>query len=299
MAIGDLDWLVRLQAFAHLDELTARWGDVLPWEALRDGFEFNDQRVTLIGARGIWKPSVLDLPISLTTSHRDPYGDEAGADGLLHYRYFGQDPTHRDNEGLRLCLTEGRPLVYFRGVERGWYSAIWPLVLVHDDPGSLTVVGACEDVEALRPGVAPSAADDARRRYVTRLAVVRLHQAAFRQRVLTAYKRTCTVCRLRHPELLDAAHILADTHENGEPIVPNGLAMCKIHHAAFDRDILGIRPDHIVEIREDVLAEVDGPMLRYGLQAAHGTSIVLPRKPTDRPARGRLEERYEAFRQAS
>jgi len=41
--------------------------------------------------------------------------------------------------------------------------------------------------------------------------------------------------------------------------VPNGLALCKIHHAAFDMNILGIRPDHVVEIRTDVLEERDGP----------------------------------------
>jgi hypothetical protein len=39
-------------------------------------------------------------------------------------------------------------------------------------------------------------------------------------------------------ELLDAAHILPDGHPKGEPVVPNGLALCKLHHAAFDRQRL-------------------------------------------------------------
>ena len=72
-------------------------------------------------------------------------------------------------------------------------------------------------------------------------------------------------------KLLDAAHIVGDRrHERGDPMVPNGLAMCKIHHAAFDTNILGIRPDRVVEIRSDILEEHDGPMLRHGLQELHG-----------------------------
>jgi putative restriction endonuclease len=125
-----------------------------------------------------------------------------------------------------------------------------------------------------------------------------VHQASFRERVLAAYRRSCSVCRLRHAELLDAAHILADTHPRGDPVVPNGLALCKIHHAAFDANILGVRPDYVIEIRTDVLEEHDGPMLRYGLQQMNGTKLVLPRREDQRPERDRLEERYEAFRLA-
>ena len=53
--------------------------------------------------------------------------------------------------------------------------------------------------------------------------VRRLHQATFRERVLHAYRTSCAICRLRHRELLDAAHILPDGHPRGEPVVPNGL----------------------------------------------------------------------------
>ncbi len=295
----DRDWLVRLAAFGFVEELVERHGEVLPWEPLRDGFEFEGARITLIGPPGIWKPQSLDLPVSIRTSATNPYGDEAGDDGLLQYRYFGTNPDHPRNRGLRECFHRGLPLVYFAAVERGRYAPVWPLVLVNDDPGSLTVTGACEDVEALAPGTASGVAADARRRYVTRLALVRLHQAGFRQRVLTAYRRSCTVCRLRHPELLDAAHIVSDRHDAGDPVVPNGLALCKIHHAAFDRNILGVRPDYVVEIRTDVREERDGPMLRHGLQELHGGAIVAPRRAADRPDPERLEQRYEEFRRAS
>lgn len=296
----DREWLARQAAFHFVEDLTDRFGEVVPSKPLADGFDFQGDRVTLWGQRGIWKPKALDLPLSIITSPSNPYGDEASGDGFLHYRYFGDDPNHPDNLGLRECFRLGLPLIYLVGVEKGWYAPVWPLVLVNDDPGSLTVVGACEDVASLRQDVAPDDAANARREYVTRLALVRLHQAGFRQRVLTAYDRSCTVCRLRHPELLDAAHIISDrTERGGEPVVPNGLAMCKIHHAAFDRNILGIRPDKVIEIRTDILAERDGPMLRHGLQELHGTEIVVPRRSGDRPDPERLEVRYEEFQQAS
>lgn len=126
------------------------------------------------------------------------------------------------------------------------------------------------------------------------------HQLAFRQRVLSAYRESCALWRLRHVELLGAAHILPDAHPLGEPVVSNGLAMCKLHHAAFDRQIVGIRPDLIVEVREDVLEEVDGPMLRHGLQDLQGNRLlVLPTRPAQRPNPEFLAVRYDLFRSAS
>jgi putative restriction endonuclease len=107
------------------------------------------------------------------------------------------------------------------------------------------------------------------------------------------------MCRLRHGELLDAAHILPDGHPRGDPVVPNGLALCKIHHAAFDQNILGVRPDLLVEVQPKVLAEIDGPMLRYGLQEMRGIRLTIPRTRVSQPDRERLDERYQHFRAAS
>src|SRR3546814_18676238 len=101
------------------------------------------------------------------------------------------------------------------------------------------------------------------------------------------------MCELKHVELLDAAHIVSDAL-GGAPVVPNGLALCKIHHAAFDHQIIGLRPDHVLEVREDVLDEIDGPMLRHGLQEMHGRTHSLPRKPPDPPSPGHAEARHEA-----
>jgi putative restriction endonuclease len=101
------------------------------------------------------------------------------------------------------------------------------------------------------------------------------------------------------PSLLEAAHIKPDT-DGGEPIVSNGIAMCAIHHRAFDRDVLGIAPTYRIEVRRDILEVEDGPTLRYALQGLHGKRLnVLPRALSARPDAALLEERFERFQRAS
>jgi putative restriction endonuclease len=299
------DRLIRLEAFDYLRRLEELHGDVLPIEPLRQGFEFEGQRVPLVGPQGIFKPAALpDMPISITTTPEvagrpRPYDDEVGPDGYLRYRYRGRDPQHADNVGLRKALSRQVPLVYFHGLVPGRYIAQWPVYVMGDDPASLTFTVAMDDPQLIRTDLSVGVVDEARRAYVTRLARQRLHQLVFRQRVLRAYRDSCSVCRLRHVELLDAAHIVPDSDPGGDPIVPNGLALCKLHHAAFDRHIIGIRPDLIVDVRHDILEEVDGPMLRHGLQELKGnTLLVIPGRREDRPRSDFLAQRYERFRLA-
>jgi len=143
-----------------------------------------------------------------------------------------------------------------------------------------------------------SEGDEARRAYVTRQTKQRLHQQSFRRRVLLAYTSHCAICRLRRERLLDAAHILADNDPRGEPVVKNGLALCKLHHAAFDANLLGIRPELTVDLKLELLRERDGPMLLHGLQGFQGQRILVPRSPAQQPDREFLAERYERFRRA-
>jgi len=50
-----------------------------------------------------------------------------------------------------------------------------------------------------------------------------LHQASFREAVISAYNGRCAVSGLPESLLLDAAHIVADKDEQfGQPVVPNG-----------------------------------------------------------------------------
>ncbi len=77
-----------------------------------------------------------------------------------------------------------------------------------------------------------------------------------------------------------------------------GSLCSKLRHAAFDRHILGIRPDLVTEVRHDILGEIDGPMLRHGLQGWSGERIHARRAAELRPAEEFLAGRFELFRKA-
>jgi putative restriction endonuclease len=301
-----LDHEVRAAAFVFLDQLQLAHRDGIPRDRLVKGFDFRGQRVALMGPKGIFKPALLpEVPISITTvplvkGKQRPYDDEVRGDDLLHYRYRGTDPKHRDNVGLRRAMRQRIPLIYFYGVVEGLYLPVYPAFIVGDNESALTFTVAIDDRRLVGTSdvTVREDADDVRRRYMTAAVRVRLHQQAFRERVLQAYREHCAVCRLRHRVLLDAAHILPDLHPEGEPVVSNGLALCRLHHAAFDAHILGVRPDYVIEIRTDILDEVDGPMLVHGIQGFQGMRIQLPRHEHLRPDSRRLAERYETFRQA-
>jgi putative restriction endonuclease len=136
------------------------------------------------------------------------------------------------------------------------------------------------------------------RRYALRLVKQRLHQASFREAVITAYKGRCALSGLPEPLLLDAAHIIVDKDERlGQPIVPNGIPLSKIHHAAFDRHLIGIDADFRLHVSDRLLEQRDGPLLE-ALKKLHGGMIHLPDRAKDAPDRDRLAQRFELFKSA-
>ena len=303
----DIDHQVRIAAFKWLEEQVRIHGDVLPRSLLAHGFSFEGERVPMLAPQGIFKPRVLpQVPLSITTTPKGPYDDSFGEDGFLRYRYRGTDPQHRDNAGLRAAFFQRAPLVYFHGVVPGKYLAVWPVFIVGDEPDRLTFQVALEDPSYVQEswetgdGVSFSAdpAVGARRAYLTSEVRVRLHQRGFRERVLKAYREQCAFCRLRHRDLLEAAHIIPDGEPGGEPVVRNGISLCKLHHAAFDKYFLGLRPDCVIEVRRDILDEEDGPMLMHGLKGLHGQHIYVPRSDRARPDPDLLDWRYQRFRKA-
>lgn len=297
--MSGIDEQVRLTAFAWLKQQVSTYGEVLPRSLLEKGFIFEGERIPLIAPQGIFKPKYLDLPLSLTTAPKGPYQDSFSPDGFLLYKYRGTDPKHRDNEGLRQAWHRSIPLVYFHGIVPGRYLAIWPVYIIGDDPDSLTFKVAVDDVAAVRfdlnQTVNPILAES-RRAYITTTVRQRLHQRDFREKVLYAYREQCAICRLKHQELLDAAHIIPDREPEGISAIRNGIALCKLHHAAFDAFMIGISPDYKIEIRSDLLEEHNGPMLEHGIKELHKTRIILPRGKEFWPEQELLEIRYQRFK---
>lgn len=302
--VPSLDQRVREAAIKWLEQRTSDGAEAIHTSDL-DDFQFEGTPFRLKDiTKGIRKPKDLDAALSITTVYREPgkerpYRDEVGPDGLLRYKWEGDDPDYYTNRGLRRAMELRLPVIWFFGVGQSRFQAIFPVYLVAEEPEKRQFV---VDIDAANnpavfnaPGVSPESMG-VPKEYTNRVARVRLHQRVFRSSVLRAYNSRCAVCNLKHAVLLDAAHIIPDREEDGIASVQNGLALCKIHHAAFDSKILGISPDLIVGIRGDVLEEVDGPMLKYGLQERHGQILMsIPNKRAEMPSKDFLARSYEDF----
>ena len=188
------------------------------------------------------------------------------------------------------------PLIYFFGVAPGRYEPLFPAFVTEWQP------------EKLRCGLSFSAAAPfesnmfqapLERRYAFRSVKQRLHQAVFRERVLAAYGYRCALSGLPEPRLIDAAHIVPDDEELGQPDVRNGICMSKIHHAAFDAGLIGIDPEFTIHVSERLLSTHDGPLLEQSLKALAGHKIRIPTDALSVPDPERLSFRFELFRSAA
>ena len=229
-----------------------------------------------------------------TQAHRQIYE----GDDVLDYAFMGKDPGAPENQWLREAMERQVPVIYFLGVSPGRYQAVLPTFIVDWSPQSLSAKIAFGEARGTDvPTAAPEAPE---RRYALRQVKQRLHQASFREGVLAAYGDRCAISNLPGHRLIDAAHIVADGHEElGQPVIRNGIALSKIHHAAFDANLIGIDPDGRVHVSERLLAMHDGPMLEQGLKAFAGRLIRPPRREVDRPDRDRLAQRFEEFKKAA
>lgn len=298
----DIDLQVRIAAFNWLSEQVNLHGDILTRDVLLQGFQFQGQRVPLVSPSGIFKPKILRIPLSITTTVEGPYDDNyLEKDGFLHYRYRGEDPNHRDNVGLRMAFERNLPLVYLHGLQPNRYLAVYPVYIVGDDPKNLTFHVSVDDplpsfvyAESIITRQIAEVSDS-RHAYITAVVKVRLQQRSFREKVLDAYRSQCAFCRLKHRELLDAAHIIPDNMPASTSKIENGLSLCKLHHSAYDAFMIGVTPDYVLQVRQDILEEEDGPVLQHGLKGLHNSKLILPSSKNHYPSRDALAWRYSRF----
>lgn len=300
----DRDTQIRMAAFAHVRRLSEVHDNLTVIE-FKQGFQFEGERIPLVNPqRGIFKPQQMRQLLSIRTVYPKPggrvwYDDQRAVhrqifegDDTVDYAFMGDNPDAADNRWLREAFKEQVPLIYFLGVAPGRYQAMLPAFITGWDPAALRV-----KVAFGVPGQAVLTAPEnvVERRYALREVKQRLHQASFREAVIAAYDGKCAISGLPEPLLLDAAHIIEDKNEHlGQPVVPNGLPLSKIHHAAFDAQLIGIDPDYRLHVSERLLAQRDGPMLE-SLKRLNGELIHPPKRLSDRPDKDRLALRFEQF----
>jgi putative restriction endonuclease len=275
-------------------------------------FEFDDQTHRLIGPyTGIWKVSSLsDSAIAISTAYvpdggKRPYEDNVGSDGLQRYKWRGTDPNQSDNRALRRAMERHLPLLwlvgigYVPGTTQQLFDARFPVFLIGEEPSQHQFVVALEEGQEVIPSDEPPAVQEIVKRYNERIVKTRYHQPLFRARVIHAYRERCAVCRLPFTELLEAAHIRPDS-QGGSAKISNGMSLCKIHHGAYDSDIIGISPDYKIQVKESVLETFDGPTLQHAIKEMDGQSLKqVPTENVNKPDRDLLAERFEKFLKAS
>jgi len=260
-------------------------------------FSYAGKNIRVIDVQGgIWNPGAswpfaepLRATLSINTTLSGKYDDQEVQGGLWRYDYQSGS-TEGKNSKLRKAMQLQLPLLWFRQQATGDYVP-YRVFIIHDFPSERYCLMAPDRVLA----VASQSESPIERKYAERLMQQRLHQPAFRAQVISAYETKCAICTLAHGRLLDAAHITPDRDADSSTSVTNGLSLCKIHHTAYDINIIGIDPDYKVHVREDILQEVDGPMLEHGIKDMDMRSLWTPKARIKHPDRDRLEHRFRIF----
>ena len=292
MALNQMEQdVLRERIFNKVRDMATEFGGALTYKQLLE-FEIDGQRIALVGQRGIINPKIFDATISVTSAAEGPYDDHFDENGILRYAFESGDPRAGSNRKLLVAFETRTPIILFeRPISNLYVPFVGAFITGANFENGFVEIAADATIKTQ----AESGMSELEKRYVKAEVRRRVHQPLFRARVLNAYDRRCAICRLNHADLLDAAHIIPDADDGGAASVPNGLALCKIHHAAYDRNLLGIDPDYRVHIDEELLVEIDGPMLQHGLKEMHLTEITVPKPKAQQPDKDKLSVRFELF----
>jgi putative restriction endonuclease len=302
----DTNEQIRAAAGQALRKMIQIKGDnVFTWAEIDQGFEVNGTKIHFATkAAGIFKPQQLTDGAALSVKQVKPsrpgriapYDDKDLGEGVVVYKLQKEGSKSPFNAVLEQAFKRQVPLIFFRGLADGLYEAFYPVFIdtFSYDRGETTMVFEKLDHEA---GLEANVVAEIPVAYGSGIRKTRLHQRAFRQRVLMAYGLRCALTNLPLVELLEAAHIVADSR-GGIPSVSNGIAMTTFHHTAFERNLMGIDPDGKIILSEQVLATRDGPMFSHGLLEMEGRRIRFPSTELHHPNRDFLAQRFDEFLKA-
>ena len=290
------DDLIRLMALQRVRELRDLWGDSIPESELAKGFDVQRERILLKGPQGIFKPRQLtDGPLTIMSTLSSSYEDELLDDAnTLRYDYAPRTREH-ENEGLKNLMREQKPVILLKQVKerpRPEYMVVAPMFVEgFDDKARQFGMSTRAEIQPAPETEGDLVLREIRRAYGETTVKTRLHQAYFRRDVLSVYRGRCCVCKLRARPLLQGAHILPDSEAAGVASVQNGLALCSLHHAAYDRNIVRIRPDYSIRVERDWITTND-TFAKASLTDFHGKSLTLPTNKLHHPNPDFLDIRF-------
>ena len=307
--MNDPDQHIRAAALAAIEKISRQWGEQVPWEAIRTGFQVGGERVLFANkVTGIFKPKQMSAALSIKTTvprtgrsrwYRDQDLD-SNLDydtGLIRYDLAHGGPNNPTNQALSAARRRSAPLIYFMGLAPATYLPIFPVWIKEFKQEEGYVLLTTDDFEV--PGVRSSniIRDSIVASYSPTTTRTRIHQAKFSFRTKTAYEWRCAFSGLPVRKLLVGAHIVPDA-EGGPPSIQNGICMSALHHIAFDSHLISVDPDFRVHVSSQLHNQEDGDLL-VALKDLDGTELRLPREREDWPNRNFLEHRFESFRNSS
>ncbi|WP_038097399.1 HNH endonuclease [Thioalkalivibrio sp. HK1] len=305
MIEDDPDAVIRRAAFRHVRHNVDRDGCIEEIE-LRRGFDFGGQRMTIVHPQmGIHKPARMRFLLSIKTVFPRPggrvwYDDQQDirkrvfeSEESLDYAFMSRDPKRAQNRHLRAAMENEIRIIYFLGVAPGRYQVLMPSYITAWDADGFKagISFGLPDQEIL------PAPNLSQRRYALSLYKRRLHDTWFKMAVSQAYDHRCAISRLRDAKLVEVARILPiRTDRIAHFEVRDGLLLSRMHHAAFEEDLIGIDADYRLHLSERLSGYDHAPMLD-SLVGLQGTKISLPERMQDRPHRDRLAMRFERFKE--
>jgi len=277
--------------------LRSLWGDSIPESELAKGVLVRNEVVFLKGQQGIFKPRQLaDGPLTIMSTLRSRYEDEL-LDGANTFKYdYAPSSREHENDGLKRLLMSHTPVILLKQVKpkpKPEYMVVAPLYVDgFDDQRRQFVLSTWAESDVRESSDQPLVLREIARAYGETTVRTRLHQAYFRRDVLAVYQGRCSVCELRTRPLLEGAHIVPDAAAEGVAAVRNGLALCALHHTAYDRNILRINSDYEIRVSGEWVEKND-QFAQVALTHFDGRRLLLPRDSTHYPDRDFLARRFD------
>ena len=319
----EIDQQIRTKAFEHITNLPKQNG-LLHYTQLNEGFSFSGERITLHNLqKGIHKPSQMKSLLSIETVYpkslsQAKYRDQTdiykkiyeGAK-VLDYSFMGVDPSARENQHLLEVYEHKIPIIYFIGTGNGFYLPEFPIYVVGWDSQKLEAkitFNRVDSAQSLHLPIEDPMLTHIERRYTHSTVKARLHQSRFRMAVMQAYDFRCAISgfpepRISQPQhkvpLIDVAHIVEDRNpEFGQPEVRNGLPLTKLHHAAYDANLIGIDAKYNLHVSKTLWDVKDGQTLEL-LKSIQGTKLKFPRSKKHYPDPERLKYKFQQFEEVA
>lgn len=265
------------------------------------GRKAEEYRIQITGIDQAFEPEPNGRTLIL--GYWDDVGVFAGWDYRHHTGELGGSPSMQVSErALRGALLSGfapyvnqngETAIAFRPDFAGTYVEFQ--VPLHDSgavPAEADLLGKLsEDPDSVSDKEIDTDVSE-KRKYALIATKRALRAIDFARRVLGAYEHQCAMCGIQL-RLVDGAHILPVTHPNSTDQTRNGVALCALHHRAYDHSFVTFDLAYKVHINEPMVKKHRDEDRAGGLTnftANLRPMIVVPADKKDRPGKGFVSE---------